>query len=162
MTNRGNLRNKITLGDDGELHQRLDDPAYSKDAIFCVHCSAPNLPGARFCNQCGRSLIEQQMDAPISQDSDWAKNKNDQARKPKLATYDPSRYELKEKWPTSWDKLRFLGFLLVFALVYGGPMLLNVLAAVVRFVNTHPTECLLALISIGLFGATWWFCKTRE
>ena len=52
----------ITLGDDGELYQRLTDPAYRDDAIFCIHCAAPNYPGAKFCNECGGSLIEQQAD----------------------------------------------------------------------------------------------------
>src|SRR5262245_17281253 len=100
-----NPEQKPHLGDDGELHQFIDDPSGRQDAIFCVHCSAPNLPDAKFCSECGRPVVVSEpevIDTPVRY---WAKQKNDQARKARLQTYDPSLYELKEKRPTIGDKM---------------------------------------------------------
>ena len=95
MRTQGKRRDKITLGDDGELHQLLDNPASRRDAIFCVHCSAPNLPTAKYCNTCGASLVEQK--SPVVPDSSEDKYKNNQAQDPELPTYDPSKYDLVTK-----------------------------------------------------------------
>src|SRR5262245_34427981 len=92
---------KPHLGDDGELHQMLDDPSGRQDAIFCVHCSAPNLPDAKFCNGCGVSLVEQNSALHYGEDSTAAKHKNNQTHVPRLATYDPSKYDLVRKQESS-------------------------------------------------------------
>lgn len=65
---------KLTLGDDGELHQQLENPANSVDAIFCVHCTAANLPDSKFCRECGKSLLEQQKNFNL-EDADSSKEK---------------------------------------------------------------------------------------
>lgn len=95
----GTQRRPITLGDDGELHQLIGDPATRRDAIFCVHCSKPNSPGAHFCSQCGGSLLEQQLDTPPLGDPVPPKRKHDQDQNPRLAMYDPTQYDLVKKKP---------------------------------------------------------------
>lgn len=150
-------RNHIILGDDGELHQPIDDPASRQDAIFCAHCSAPNLPDARFCNKCGEPLAEQRGDSE-SQSDNLEKRKNNRAGKPQLATYDPSRYEAKEKRPNRGNKLVSV----ILALIVSGAFIFSLLIRVVLFVNSHPSDGLTLLLAFGAVAGIWLLIrKTR-
>jgi type IV secretory pathway TrbD component len=51
---------RAILGEDGELHDLIDDAAETSPApIYCIRCGTANRADGRFCRTCGQSLDEQ-------------------------------------------------------------------------------------------------------
>src|SRR5215510_512336 len=151
MTDPDKRAKKATLGDDGELHQLIDDPSTKRDAIFCVHCSTPNLPGAKFCNECGRSLVEQQLDTPLVQDSMGAKRKHDEFARLMLPKYEPEPFK-----PSSFRTILATIFLLIIA---GRFLFPDIFSSIALYLSAHLTESMIVFIAVILISIVAWLSR---
>jgi hypothetical protein len=83
---------RAILGEDGELHDIVDDAAESSPApIYCIRCGTANRADGRFCRTCGQSLDEQAVN-PASLDDyaplEW-KTKRSERRVAHVAQMSP-------------------------------------------------------------------------